>query len=151
MTVRKFRPPNRLASMIKDRGGLLAKDAIAAAEANVETLRESSLASLDEALEAIEARFGAGVPGRAAEDFETLYTLTLKIVDVAGFAADAGVDEAAVSLCALVDACAEAGAWRWDAVDVHLSALRLLRNLGAQLPAEQRRGMLDGLHKVVQR
>lgn len=146
MTVRKFRPPNRLAAMIKERGGVLAKDAIAAAEANVETLRDSSLAALDEALEAIEARFGP-----VGEDFETLYTMTLKIIDVAGFAADAGVDEAAVSLCALVDGCAEAGAWRWDAVDVHISALRLLRNVGASLPAEQRRGMLDGLHKVAQR
>jgi hypothetical protein len=151
MTVRKFRPPNRLASMIKDRGGILAKDAVAAAEANIEGLRESSLAALDAALETIEARFGPAAPGRADEDFETLYTLTLKVVDVAGFAADAGVDEAAVSLCALVDGCAEAGAWRWDAVDVHLSALRLLRNVGASLPTEHRRGMLDGLHKVVQR
>ncbi|MBI1686906.1 chemotaxis protein CheE [Caulobacter hibisci] len=151
MTVRKFRPPNRLAAMIKDRGGILAKDAIAAAEANVETLRDSSLAALDEALEGIEARFGATAPGRAGEDFETLYTMTLKIIDVAGFAADAGVDEAAVSLCALVDGCADAGVWRWDAVDVHLSALRLLRNVGASLPADQRRGMLDGLHKVAQR
>ncbi|PVM85903.1 chemotaxis protein CheE [Caulobacter endophyticus] len=151
MTVRKFRPPNRLASMIKDRGGILAKDAVAAAEANIETLRESSLAALDAALEAIEARFGPVAPDRGGEDFETLYTMTLKIVDVSGFAADAGVDEAAVSLCALVDACAEAKAWRWDAVDVHLSALRLLRNVGASLPAEHRRGMLEGLHKVVQR
>lgn len=151
MTVRKFRPPNRLASMIKDRGGLMAKDALAAAEANVEALRESSLAALDAALEAIEARFGPAAPDRASEEFETLYTMTLKVVDVSGFAADAGVDEAAVSLCALVDACAEAGAWRWDAVDVHLSALRLLRNVGASLPAAHRRGMLDGLHKVVQR
>lgn len=151
MTVRKFRPPNRLAAMIKDRGGILAKDAVAAAEANVEALRESSLASLDAALEAIEARFGPAAQGRASEDFEALYTMTLKIVDVSGFAADAGVDEAAVSLCALADACAEAQAWRWDAVDVHLSALRLLRNVGASLPAEQRRGMLDGLHKVAQR
>lgn len=151
MTVRKFRPPNRLASMIKDRGGILAKDALAAAEANVEALRESSLAALDAALEAIEARFGPGAPDRGSEEFETLYTMTLKVVDVSGFAADAGVDEAAVSLCALVDACAEAQAWRWDAVDVHLSALRLLRNVGASLPAEHRRGMLDGLHKVVQR
>jgi len=50
MTVRKFRPPNRLANMIRDRGGLLAKDAIVAAEAGVESLREASMAALDEGL-----------------------------------------------------------------------------------------------------
>ena len=33
MTVRKFRPPNRLANMIKERGGILAQDALVAAEA----------------------------------------------------------------------------------------------------------------------
>ena len=55
MTVRKFKPPNRLAKMIKERGGLLAQDAIAAAEAGVESLREASLAALDETLAEIES------------------------------------------------------------------------------------------------
>jgi hypothetical protein len=62
--------------------------------------------------------------------------------------ADAGVDKAALSLCTLVDGCAEAKAWRWDAVDVHLNALRLLRAHGAALPAEQREAMLQGLYQV---
>lgn len=149
-TVRKFRPPNRLAKMIKERGGLMAKDAILAAEAGVESLREASLAALDEALVEIERRFSPGVD-REAESFETLYTLTLRIIDVSAFVADAGVDQAAISLAALADSCAEAGAWRWDAVDVHLHALRLLRTVGAQLPAADRQAMLDGLYKVSHR
>lgn len=148
--VRKFRPPNRLAKMIKERGGLMAKDAIAAAEAGVESLREASLAALDEAMAEIERRFGPGT-AREAESFETLYALTLKIIDVSTFVADAGVDKAAISLAALADSCAEAGAWRWDAVDVHLNALRLLRAVGAQLPEADRQAMLDGLYKVSHR
>ena len=66
MTVRKFRPPNRLAAMIKDKGGILAKDAVAAAEAGVESLREASMAALDEALAEIERRFGRAAQNRAA-------------------------------------------------------------------------------------
>ena len=148
MTVRKFRPPNRLASLIKAKGGVLAKDAIAAAEAGVETLREASMAALDEALAEIEGRFGKAAEGRASESYEVLYLLASKVIDVSLFVADSGVDKAAMSLCGLADSCATAGAWRWDAVDVHLNALKLLRAMGAQLPVEQREAMLQGLYQV---
>lgn len=148
--VRKFRPPNRLAKMISGRGGLMAKDAITAAEAGVESLREASLAELDAAMAEIEQRFAPGT-GREAETFEALYALTLRIIDVGSFVADAGVDQAAVSLAALTDSCAEAEVWRWDAIDVHLNALRLLRSVGASLPAADRQAMLEGLYKVSHR
>jgi hypothetical protein len=148
MTVRKFRPPNRLASMIKERGGILAQDAIIAAEAGVESLREASLAALDETLAEIERRFGKAAEGRDSEPFDALYLLGSRIIDVGQFVSDSGVDKAAVSLCTLADSLAEAGVWRWDAVDVHLNAFKLLRAMGAQLPAAQREAMLEGLYQV---
>ncbi|MBO9544077.1 chemotaxis protein CheE [Caulobacter sp.] len=148
MTVRKFRPPNRLASLIKDKGGILAKDAVAAAEAGVETLRESSMAALDEALGEIERRFGKSAPDRATASFEALYLLASRVIDVSMFVSDAGVDKAAMSLCGLADSCGTAGVWRWDAVDVHLNALKLLRAHGAELLPEQRDAMLEGLYQV---
>lgn len=148
MTVRKFRPPNRLANMIKERGGILAKDAIVAAEAGVESLREASLAALDENIAEIERRFGKGVEGREGESFEALYLLSSRIIDVGQFVADVGVDKAAMSLCTLADSLAETGVWRWDAVDVHLNALRLLRTVGNELPAAQREAMVEGLYQV---
>jgi hypothetical protein len=148
MTVRKFRPPNRLAALIKERGGVLVQDAIAAAEAGVESLREASLANLDAALTEIERRYGPGAKNRESECFEDLYVLSSRVIDVSVYVSDAGIDRAAVSLCDLVDVCAEAKAWRWDAVDVHLNALRLLRANGADLPADQREAMLQGLYQV---
>lgn len=148
--VRKFRPPNRLATLVKDRGGLMAKDAIAAAEVGVESLRASCMAELDEVLAEIERRFGRAA-ARETETFATLYALTLRIIDVGTFVADAGVDQAAISLAALTDSCAEAGVWRWEAVDVHLHALRLLRSVGASLPPADRQSMLEGLYKVSHR
>lgn len=148
MIVRKFRPPNRLAMKIKEGGGLLAKDAIAAAETGVESLREASMAALDATLAEIEQRFGKSAEARASESFETLYLLASKVIDVSAFVMDAGIDKAAMSLCGLADSCAESGVWRWDAVDVHLNALKLLRAMGAELPAEQREAMLQGLYQV---
>ena len=75
-------------------------------------------------------------------------TLAVTVSDVSAFVAGTGLDRAAMSLFGLADNCAEAEAWRWDAVDVHLNALKLLRSVGASLPAAQRDSMLQGLYKV---
>jgi len=147
MSVRKFHPANRLGAMIKQKGGMLVQNAIAAAEAGVESLREASLKSLDDTLTEMEARFGPKAD-RSDAAFEDLYALCLRIVDVAGFASETGVDKAIMSFCNLVDNCAEAGTWRWDSVDVHLDALRLLRSVGAHLPPADRANMLEGLYRV---
>ncbi|ALL12261.1 hypothetical protein [Caulobacter henricii] len=152
MTVaRKFHPTNRLAKLIKTKGGMLVRDAIIAAEEGVEGLREASLVVLDETLAEIELRFGASASNRQAERFEDLYRLTMRLIDVSTFVSDAGVDQAAVSLAGVADHCAEVGAWRWNAIDVHLDALRLLRSVGAELPAADRQAMIDGLYRVSHR
>ncbi|MDR6533165.1 hypothetical protein J2800_003926 [Caulobacter rhizosphaerae] len=148
--MRKFRAPNRLSMLVRANGGVTAKDALAAADAALEPLRAESLAVLDAALAEIDARFGRPAAAtRAAGAFQDLYVLALRIIDVSGFLPGSCVDQAAVSFCALVDNCAEAGAWRWDAVDVHVNALRLLRT--ADLSPDQRRAVIDGLNKVSQR
>jgi hypothetical protein len=148
--VRKFRAPNRLSMLVKASGGVMAKDALAAADAALEPLRAESLAVLDAALAEIEARFGRSAAAtRATGTYQELYTLALRIIDVSGFLPGSCVDQAAISFCALVDNCAEANAWRWDAIDVHINALRLLR--GGELSADQRRAVIDGLNKVSQR
>ena len=149
-TVRKFRAPNRLSMLVRANGGVTVKDALAAADAALEPLRAESLAVLDAALAEIEARFGrSAATNRASGAFQDLYALALRIIDVSGFLPDSCVDQAAVSFCALVDNCAEAGTWRWDAVDVHINALRLLRT--ADLDPDQRRAVIEGLNKVSQR
>lgn len=148
--VRKFRAPNRLSMLVKANGGVMAKDALAAADAALEPLRAESLAVLDAALAEIEARFGKPAAATwASQAYRDLYALALRIIDVSGFLPGSCVDQAAISFCALVDNCAEADAWRWDAVDVHINALRLLRTSG--LGADQRRAVIDGLNKVSQR
>ena len=148
--VRKFRAPNRLSMLIKANGGVMAKDALEAADAALEPLRAPSLAVLDAALTEIDSRFGKPAAAtRGGESFQALYALALQIIDVSGFLPGSCVDQASVSLCALVDNCAEAGAWRWDAIDVHINALRLLRS--ADLAPDQRRAVIDGLNKVSQR
>jgi hypothetical protein len=150
MSVRKFRAPNRLSMLVKASGGAMAKDALAGAEAALEPLRAESLAVLDAALAEIEARFGKSAAAtRETGAYKDLYTLALRIIDVSGFLPGSCVDQAAISFCALIDNCSEANAWRWDAIDVHINALRLLRM--TDLNPDQRRAVIDGLNKVSQR
>ncbi|MBO9559075.1 MAG: chemotaxis protein CheE [Caulobacter sp.] len=151
MTVaRKFRAPNRLSLLARAEGGMMAKDALAAADAALEPLRAESLAVLDSALAEIEGRFGRSAAATRGDGaFQDLYALALRIIDVSGFLPGSCVDQAAVSFCALVDTCSEAGAWRWEAIDVHINSLRLLRT--ADLNPDQRRAVIDGLNKVSQR
>jgi hypothetical protein len=128
----------------------MAKDALAAADAALEPLRAESLAVLDAALAEIERRFGkTAAATRANRRLSGPLHPGLRIIDVSGFLPGSCVDQAAISFCALVDNCAEAGAWRWDAIDVHINALRLLRT--SDLSPEQRRAVIDGLNKVSQR
>ncbi|WP_426011001.1 chemotaxis protein CheE [Caulobacter sp. DWR2-3-1b2] len=147
--VRKFRAPNRLSMLIKAAGGPMAQDALKAAETALEPLRAESMAVLDAALAEIDARYGKPAAAtRAGETFQDLYVLALRIIDVSGFLPGSCVDQAALSFCALVDNCIEANAWRWDAIDVHINALRLLRTAG--LTADQRQAVIAGLNKVSQ-
>jgi hypothetical protein len=148
--VRKFRAPNRLSMLVKAGGGKMAKDALAAADAALEPMRAPSLAVLDAALAQIDGQFGKPAAAtRDAQAYQDLYALALRIIDVSGFLPGSLVDQAAISFCALADNCAEAGAWRWDAIDVHINALRLLRAGG--LTPDQRRAVIDGLNKISQR
>jgi hypothetical protein len=110
-------------AMVKDRGGLMAKDAIAAAEAGVESCARARMAELDEHLAEIERRFGKAGPDRAKRDPSRPCTPGLRS-STSALRRRRGVDKAAMSLCRLADSCAEPGVWRWDAIDVHLNAMR---------------------------
>ena len=146
--MRKFRAPNRLTKLVRAEGGRMAQDALAAADAALEPLRAESLEALDAAMAEIESLFGKAAATRASGAYRDLYALVLRIIDVSGFLPGSCVDQAAISFCTLIDNCAEADAWRWDAVDVHINALRLLRTV--DLAPEQRRAVIEGLNKVSQ-
>jgi hypothetical protein len=57
-----------------------------------------------------------------------------------------GVDEAAKALCELVSRSGDQV--DWDAVDVHVATIRLLRVNGQALPAPERQKVLGGLRAI---
>jgi hypothetical protein len=103
--VRKFRAPNRLSMLVKERGGMMAKDAIAAAEAALETLRaRPRWPCWTQTIAEIERRFGKTAKAtRARAPSRTSITWRCGSSTWGSSSADSGVDKAAISLCALVD------------------------------------------------
>ena len=145
--VRKFHVPNRLATIMKQKGGIYAHEAISRAEAGVETMREECLQTIVDTMAEIDERFGPA-SDRDNAQFEELYVLGLRIIDVSGFVTETRLDRAVASLCTLVDNCSEKGRWRWPAVDVHLDAMKLLYANGEALGVEACEAVLDGLYQV---
>lgn len=144
------RVKSRLSRMALEPGGVTVAEGMKRANAALAAMREPSLAAIDGSLAELERRFGPAALQRDRERFADLSALSCKIIDLAMFAT-AEFAEAARSTLELADECAVRGAWDWPTVDVHIGALALLRSQGERLSAEQRRAIVDGLQRVMQR
>jgi hypothetical protein len=147
--VREFRAPNPLAAITQN-GGMLISEALGAANEALKDMRKPSLRAIDRLLAAMNQHFGPS-SRRGDEDFQALYELAGRIIDVSSPVAEMQIDRAAFSLCELVDRCANQSRWDWPSVDVHLDALQLLRHSAAALKAPERKAILDGLDRVTER
>ncbi len=138
---------NRLAKVMRKPGGVRVEDALQRADENLEDIREECLASVDEQLDQIErmAREAGASPTEPAS--LAIYQLSNDIHAVAGVFGLTELGHAAFSLCELVDRLRARGRWSQPAVEVHLSAFRLLRNPDG---ATDRSAVLDGLRRVTE-
>jgi hypothetical protein len=144
-----FRVPNNLAGITQN-GGILLSEALANANQVMKDMRKPCLRTIDRLLAEINQRYGPAVR-RGDEDFQALYELSARIIDVTGPVADLQIDRAAFSLCELVDRCAAQSVWDWPSVDVHFDALQLLRHAGPALKAAERKTIFDGLDRITDR
>ena len=147
--VRRLTPVNRLAAMIHKPGGLKESQAIAAAEANLEGLREQTMERLDAVVAAMAAEADA-LSGYDAEAVDRMYRLSNEVVGVAGVFGYGHMGEAAYSLCELLDNLGARKAWNWPAVQVHLNGLLLLAEPD-NVPPQARKSVVDGLRQVCRR
>lgn len=145
MSVRKFRPRLRLSAMIREPGGILARDAVARADAALEAMRDDCVSAIDVILAQLSERQAQGRP-LDDEAFDQASAL----IDASAAARELLIEEAARSLCRLLDVFREAGREDRAAVDVHLQALVFLRAAG-DIGEDERRAMVRGLARVVER
>jgi hypothetical protein len=149
--VRKLKVRSRLASLAFKGGGITVNAALKQADLALEPLRAPGLIVLDAAIAEIERRYGREASGRAGEPFEDLYLLCSRVIDLALFVPDSGLDEAARAFCGLADLSQELKTWAWDAVEIHIEALKLLRMSGAAMSQAERDAILEGLAQVTQK
>lgn len=131
--------------------GKSASDALQAADAALEDLREPCAATISEAILEIEARFGPAGADRAGARFAELRRLATRVVDASVFSREAGVDRAARSLCELVTHCEGQGAWDWVAIDLHIGAIRLLWSSVDAIDPAEREAVIEGLRQIVRK
>ena len=149
MTDVKFiKVPNRLAKLTRAKGGIAVGEAMKQAEHAIEGLRDASLAVIDDNLAEIYHRYGPGSPKREMETLDGLYGLASRIIDAGGGLPDSGLEEAARAVCELIARSRASDVRDWDAIDVHVATLKVLRTEGQKLSELQRQTILKGLSDV---
>jgi hypothetical protein len=150
VTEPKFIPwKSRLSKIIKQPGGTTVRGALKDAKRNLEQIRRECIAEIDVKLGLIQKALGPTDARPEDAELDALYRLSNDIVGMAGVFDMAELGEAAFSLCELLDRLKTADQWDRPAVEVHLSALTLLRRATPGAPENQ--DVLNGLRKLAAR
>ncbi len=122
---------NPLTALTAKPGGVRVGAALGKAEQNLALIRDDCVASLDALLAELLSLCGRGGPPPSDEVRGEIYRISNEIHGIAGVFDLPELGRAAYSLCELVDRLATLGRWHQASVDVHLSALQLLRKPGS--------------------
>ncbi|ACG79780.1 cheE protein [Phenylobacterium zucineum HLK1] len=147
MTARTFKYANRLAKALVQRSGMNLKEAVAAAEVQLEVLREPTLEELDRTVHEIAAAAPA-IDRLDDPRVDDVYVAANRIIAMAGIFGRDELGEAAYSLCELITRLRASGKWSSAMVAVHVEALQVMRRPQDHTP-EHTRALRDGLRKIV--
>lgn len=141
------RRPNLLGKLISTPGGRKLGEAVAMAEANVETLRPGLLAEVDGALDRLRsAAKRADEAGRAE-----VYASASDVVGFAGLCGLTRVGEVAYNLCELSDRYIDAGVWNTEAIAAHIQTMSVLRMADLPEDSPEAEAVMEGLKTLVRR
>lgn len=139
-----FKVENRLAKIARQPGGKTIAEALKAAEARIESVRERCEGALMVKAEQMVAVSGGDRGAGAKQTLDRLYEIANAMFGIAGAYGFDALAEAACSLCDLVHRFRSGEAVNWGAVDVHVDGIRLLAT-GHSVGADS---ILAGLRKV---
>lgn len=145
--VRKFTPENKLAKTITDPNGMLVKQAVHNATANIGLVRDAHMAALEGKLDALATVAAAAIGTQAAADAAELYRLAREVLADAGIFGLKPISRAAHSLCELM-AAGDRHRHQWAGVAVHIEAISMLRKGGQAFGGAGIDAMLAGLEKI---
>lgn len=141
-TVRKFRVKTRLASMIREPGGIHVSEALKRGEEVIASQMDICLDQIDTCIARIETMFSD-----PQHDPEEMYRLSTDIVTLCAVLPGPALADVARSLCELIDQASETGRRNPQAVQVHIASMKLLHRTGLDPQASQE--ILDSLNKMV--
>jgi hypothetical protein len=144
-----FKYENRLAKSIVTKGGMSASEALNAAQAAVNEMREPTIAEIDANLKEI---YGLADQMKAGgvfdeERLQKMYVCANRVVAMGGVFGLGELGQAAYSLCELVSRFQTLERFQSSMIQVHADGLRLLRNPGDHAAAI-REEVLNGLRQV---
>ena len=143
---RVFLPPSSLKEQLSRPGGKSRDEAVNAAIAGVEMLRENSMSAIDEAIQAVEAVAQQGTNGALSEaNLKDVLRNADEIVELAGTFRLENLDTAGRSLCDLVGLLLKTSPYPAEPIAVHARALRLFAPGRPALSAEQNEVILGEL------
>lgn len=139
----------RLAAKVNQPGGITEDEAVAAATANLETLRDRTQHELDSTIQSIRILMrGLQTPPDPVAVRE-LYSLSNSVVGIAGIYGMAGLSEVAYSLCEIIDRLRTAKIWNAVSVQIHIDSLMLMQGDG---PGEEQEMLVRAaLRKLLDR
>jgi hypothetical protein len=141
----------KLKTMVNRPDGIRVSDAVKKAEANVQSYKATGVASMDEKIAQLVEICERMRSGVTEADERKVYLLSNDIFDAAGMFGEPELSEAAYSLCEMIGNRADRVPLSWDAVNVHISTMRLLRQSASDADPAGRHAVLQGLRKVTAR
>jgi hypothetical protein len=149
MSVKVHFPNLPLQEAVARSGGITRENAVEAALENVRAISAEGDATIEAAIQTLEAIVGAAVKGQLGPDqLRAVLELADQIVNMAGTFHYEILDQASRSLCDIADGLLREGRSEAAPVAVHVRAMRLFSPLGAAPPAEAGKHILAELAKV---
>jgi hypothetical protein len=142
---------NVFKDMVSRQDGMRISDAIKKAEAKVEAYKSTGLAAIDDKIVEMQTICTRLKGAPAAADERKIYLLANDVFASAGTFGQPELSEAAYSLCDLLGNRPENVPLVWDAINVHIASMKLLRQSSADTDSEARQAVLAGLKQVTAR
>lgn len=139
-------PRNRLAAVISNTSPRVIRECIEQAESNLKLIAGDCAAHIETSLCRLEHNLSGWPTHPDAEYLASLYEPCLSMIGSATVAGLPDLDQAAKSLCDVLDGFWATSTWERDPVQVHIASMRLLQQPAALGAAATQ--VLEGLQKV---
>jgi hypothetical protein len=126
--VRKIYRVSPLAEKMSEPGGITVEEALTQAEAGLASHYDEAMQTIRQRL----ARLEFLAAEQRAETTAEVYAVAEALLDLAGFFDTGPLHPAVSSLCDIADHMLHDGRWNWEAVMLHVTAMRLILDSGCR-------------------